>query len=238
MRAYAQLGGREKGNLFFGAWKRSTPYKNVLAQATAYHETLARIQAQPLQSEALATRLQELNAQLDRLRQSVQSYVDSPSQRLTRKPAMQALLTRIEAETRALAGLQAGAQPGGGVGDGGQGLQQAGTLGRGFRVPHALGVVVEEQRDRDAGEAPGEEQGEFRAVVDLDQRRGRGLDQAGMAAWAGAGQSVDCPMPRCCGCWRGRRRRGWGSIRRRWRILRQGWRWRHPWTTRRRCPLS
>lgn len=113
MRAHAQLGGREKGNLFFGAWKRSTPYKNVLAQATAYHETLAQIQAQPLQSEALATRLQELNAQLDRLRQSVQSYVDSPSQRLTRKPAMQALLTRIEAETRALAGLQAGAQPGG-----------------------------------------------------------------------------------------------------------------------------
>jgi len=113
MRAHAQLGGREKGNLFFGAWKRSTPYKNVLAQVNAYHKTLARIQAQPPQSDALGTHLRELNEQLHRLRQSVQSYVDSPNQRLTRKPAMQALLTRIDAETRALAGLQAGAQPDG-----------------------------------------------------------------------------------------------------------------------------
>ena len=135
MRAHAQLGGREKGNLFFGAWKQSTPYKNVLSQVNAYHETLARIQAQPQppQSEALATHLQELNEQLDRLRQSVQSYVDSPNQRLTRRPAMQALLTRIEAETRALANLQAAAQYRGGAD-----AQPGGLLPNGLSFEKAL----------------------------------------------------------------------------------------------------
>lgn len=106
MRADPLLGGREKSNLLFGLWTRSTPYKQVLAEVDAYHALTDPSRA-AADAPDVDSHLEQIEQQLTRLRQSVDDYVQSDNQRLSRKPAMRNLLANVDTELQRVNSLRA-----------------------------------------------------------------------------------------------------------------------------------